>query len=105
MVHFAFDKADITQEAMSVLDSWVDYLNVNPTVNIEVSGHADSPGEDLYNLVLSKTRADNVKKYLIDRGVSSSRISVAYYGEGNPVAPDDPVMGNIRNRRVEIRLR
>ncbi len=59
----------------------------------------------MYNLVLSKSRADGVKQYLTDQGIGAERIATAYYGETDPVAPDDPVMGNRRNRRVEIKIK
>jgi outer membrane protein OmpA-like peptidoglycan-associated protein len=46
-----------------------------------------------------------VRDYLIDRGVSSTRVEVAGRGEREPVADNASETGRARNRRVEIYLR
>jgi outer membrane protein OmpA-like peptidoglycan-associated protein len=104
IIHFGFDKAELEAEAIEVLDEWAEYLSTNQERKVQIGGHADSVGDEMYNLVLSKKRADGAKQYLVEKGVGTGRISVAYYGEGEPVAPDDPVAGNRKNRRAEIKL-
>lgn len=55
-----------------------------------------------YNEDLSKRRVDNVAKYATDNGVSSSRMSLDYKGENNPVSTNATDQGKADNRRVDI---
>ncbi len=104
VIYFNFDDAEILADAMQTLDTWSEYLKANEGQKIEIGGHTCSLGDELYNLVLSKARADAARQYLLDKGISADRVSVAYYGEGKPAEPNDPVKGNPDNRRVEIQL-
>jgi peptidoglycan-associated lipoprotein len=69
---------------------------------ITVEGFADPAGSRAYNLALSQRRADAVREFLADRGVSPSLISSVGYGSTRQVRPgamrDDP--GAQLNRRV-----
>lgn len=67
----------------------------------EISGHTDSVGSDVYNMDLSKRRAETVNKYL-DQHFGYSSNSVVGYGESKPVASNDTKEGRARNRRVVI---
>lgn len=85
-------------------------MKENSDVEIVVSGHTDSRGDDDYNLRLSKDRAQAVVDYLIRNGISSSRLSAQGYGETRPIArnenadlTDNPV-GRQLNRRIEISM-
>jgi outer membrane protein OmpA-like peptidoglycan-associated protein len=104
VIYFNFDDAEVQPEAIQILDRWSEYLEANDQQKIEIGGHTCSLGDDLYNLILSKARADAARQYLVDKGISADRLSVAYYGEGKPAVPNDPVKGNPDNRRVEIKL-
>ncbi|MGH8482187.1 MAG: OmpA family protein, partial [Nevskiaceae bacterium] len=56
-----------------------------------------------FNRRLSVQRAETVKAYLAERGVSADRISVVGYGEAQPRDTNDTIEGRRLNRRVEIR--
>ncbi|MGH8119322.1 MAG: OmpA family protein [Gammaproteobacteria bacterium] len=101
-VHFAFDSAELTNEAKSVLDAAVATINSNPSDTISVEGHTDSTGSDAYNSQLSQRRARSVADYLASRGVSASRLQAVGKGESYPVASNDTSEGRSQNRRVEI---
>lgn len=103
-VYFDFDRSDIRPGETVKLDKVAEFMEANPTVRIEVAGHACSVGKQDYNLVLSKNRAESVKKYLVSKGISPDRIVVSYYGETRPAEPNDPSKGNPLNRRVEISI-
>jgi outer membrane protein OmpA-like peptidoglycan-associated protein len=78
------------------------YADIN---YIEVEGHTDSTGTDSYNQDLSERRASSVRSYLVDQGVSSSRIVARGYGETRPKASNDTPNGRQLNRRVEIHVK
>jgi OmpA-OmpF porin, OOP family len=101
-VHFAFDSAQLTSEAKSILDAAVPVINGNPSDTISVEGHTDSTGSDAYNSQLSQRRARAVAEYLAAHGVSSSRLRPVGMGESHPVASNDTREGRALNRRVEV---
>ncbi|MCG8577308.1 MAG: DUF5723 family protein [Flavobacteriales bacterium] len=76
----------------------------NPKVKFIVIGHTDNVGSDNYNLLLSKRRAETVKKHLINQGVPASQIEVYYYGEWQPLYSNDNEKNKGINRRCEIQV-
>ena len=101
-VQFDFDKSDIRDVDVPVLEAAADYLKANENINVVVEGHTDSVGSDQYNQGLSERRADSVKSWLVDNGISASRMSTVGYGEAKPVATNDTKDGRALNRRVQF---
>jgi outer membrane protein OmpA-like peptidoglycan-associated protein len=101
-VHFDFDKAAIRPDAVPVLNEAASMLKEEGTVAVIVAGHTDSKGTDAYNMRLSRSRADAVRDYLIQRGVASKRIRIEAFGESKPLASNDTEDGRAQNRRVEL---
>jgi outer membrane protein OmpA-like peptidoglycan-associated protein len=104
-VTFAFDRSDIQPQFYKVLDEVAGTMNQYPSTTIDVVGHADSVGTDVYNQALSERRASSVASYLTTRGVLPARLYVAGMGERQPIASNDTEAGRAQNRRVEIVLR
>jgi outer membrane protein OmpA-like peptidoglycan-associated protein len=73
-----------------------------PDLTLEVDGHTDSVGDDAYNQALSERRADAVREYLVQQGISASTIVARGFGEAQPVASNDLAAGRQQNRRVEL---
>jgi outer membrane protein OmpA-like peptidoglycan-associated protein len=69
---------------------------------VQVSGFTDNVGAVIYNLELSRQRAQAVAEALIAQGFNTTRLSVNGYGEGNPVAGNADANGRYRNRRIEL---
>jgi outer membrane protein OmpA-like peptidoglycan-associated protein len=101
---FEFGKADLKPGAARNLDKLALVLRENPNRNALIEGHTDSIGTDAYNNYLSKMRANRVKNYLVQKGISTSRITVKGYGESYPVASNTTDAGRQQNRRVDIVL-
>jgi outer membrane protein OmpA-like peptidoglycan-associated protein len=101
-VHFEFDKATLTPEAMAILDKAAGLLATQEKVVVEVAGHTDSVGSDTYNQGLSERRAIAVKDYLESKGITATRLTARGYGEAQPVASNDTEEGRALNRRVEL---
>ena len=101
-VNFDYDQAVVRQQDFAVLDQAAATLKEWGEVKVEVAGHTDSRGADGYNMKLSQRRAEAVRSYMIDKGVSADRLTAKGYGESRPVADNGTEDGRFQNRRVEL---
>jgi OOP family OmpA-OmpF porin len=101
-VHFDTDKWEIKPEDYAILDEVVPVLKRNPTLRVEIEGHTDNRGSEVYNKKLSEKRAEAVKNYFVNKGIEAKRLSAAGYGFSRPVASNDRREGRAQNRRVEL---
>jgi OOP family OmpA-OmpF porin len=99
---FDFDKANIKDEMVPVLEEAKMILNHDMGTNFVLSGHTDSTGDEGYNQGLSERRAASVKKWLTDNGVTASRLEAVGYGETRAKYNNDTKEGRKLNRRVEL---
>ena len=101
---FDFDRAVLRPDGRQRLDEVVTRIRaINLDVVIAV-GHTDSMGSEAHNQRLSLRRAEAVKAYLVNQGVSAERIRTEGRGEAQPVASNDTAQGRAQNRRVDITL-
>lgn len=98
-VNFDFDRYDIRPHAREILKANAAWLKANPRVRVEIEGHADERGTNEYNLALGAKRADSVKRFLIDLGVSLGRLSTVSYGEELPLCKEQNEICWAKNRR------
>jgi OmpA-OmpF porin, OOP family len=101
-VLFEFNRADLKPGGMRNLYQLVDFLKRNPTRNVSIEGHTDNIGSEGYNLELSQRRAEAVRDFLLDNGISPERITARGYGKAYPVASNNTEAGRQQNRRVEV---
>lgn len=101
-VNFVTDSDDLTPDSKEILDRVAASLKEWSEVRVEVGGHTDAVAERDYNMNLSQRRAEAVRRYLIDKGISGKRLKAKGYGETRPVGSNDTVEGRSRNRRVEL---
>ena len=87
----------------SMLDDVAEIMLKNKDVKFSVSGFTDNRGKDDYNLKLSTRRAQEARKFLIQRGVESDRVIAYGFGEKNPKYNNKTDEGRRLNRRVEIK--
>lgn len=105
-VTFGVDRSDVQPQFYRVLDSVGAILARYPQTLVDVTGHADSTGDDMYNQGLSERRASAVAGYLVNNGrLLRGRFFVQGEGERRPVASNATEDGRAQNRRVEIVLR
>lgn len=94
-----FDENELINNYLSSLanqsSTWTDTI-------IHIIGHTDDVGGSELNLSLSKKRAEDVKKHLIEKGVSSEIITTEGKGELSPLINDTTNYARNQNRRVEI---
>ena len=103
-VNFASNSDRLLWGAEQVLDDAIEWLGRNPHLQVEIAGHTDSDGPAAVNLGLSERRALTVRDYLINGGISASRLATHGYGETEPVADNSTTEGKAENRRVELRI-
>ena len=103
-VFYNTGSSDLSDLSQYELDNLTDILKSNENVRVELAGHTDSQGDDDTNLELSKNRAQNVMNYLTNKGVDSSKLSFAGYGETAPIGDNDTEDGRKMNRRTELRI-
>lgn len=101
---FESGRYDLADKSRTELDRLSAFLQINPTVKIEISGHTDDTGDAAANLTLSQKRAQSVVTYLTKAGVEPSRIRAIGYGKTRPVAPNTTDENRRLNRRIEWRV-
>ncbi len=71
---------------------------------MRIEGHTDSQGDDAFNLDLSQRRANSVRRYLVEQGITAERLEAVGYGETKPVDTNKTAAGRENNRRVEFTI-
>jgi peptidoglycan-associated lipoprotein len=102
-VPFEFDKSQLSDQGLQLLDAKVEALQANPAIRIRIEGNADDSGSDEYNMALSQRRAAVAHRYLTERGIDGSRLQIVSYGEEHPACTanrDEPCRA--QNRRDEF---
>ena len=84
-IYFDLDKSFIRTDAEVELQKILVVLEQYPNMEIDVRSHTDSRASFSYNKNLSNKRANSTLSYLINKGVSDSRLDGRGYGELNPV--------------------
>lgn len=86
-IYFDYNKYDIKPEAAAVLSVLLDLLIKYPEMEVELGAHTDSRASVTYNLILSNKRAAAVLEFLVENGISRSRLRSKGYGESVPLVP------------------
>ena len=101
-IHFDFNSSILSEEAQRTLSSKADYLRNNSGIKVTVEGHCDERGTQSYNISLGQKRAENVKKYLVNLGISTNRLATISYGEERPIAMGKNESSWAKNRRAQF---
>lgn len=103
-IYYDYDSDELRSDARATLDAKLRVLNANPALRIRIEGHCDERGTDQYNLALGRRRADQAKRYLIDRGIDVARIETISYGRERPVVQGGTEEAWAQNRRGEFQI-
>ena len=101
-IFYDTDKYDLKNESKIELGKLITFLEKNPKIKFEISGHTDTIGTKQYNQVLSEKRARSVFDYLLVKGVAISRMTSKGYGDSKPVSKNNNEEGRSKNRRTEF---
>lgn len=109
-IFFDFDKATLRHVSNVEIKNLTMLLRANPNMKVEIAGHTDSKGDDIYNQKLSEERAQAVVNKLVAAGISADQMIAKGYGKTMPFATNkktdgtDNPYGRQLNRRVEMKI-
>ena len=103
-LEFETGKDIIKSVSVPALTELTDVLIKKTDWRLQIAGHTDNVGDDQANLILSKKRAEAVKKFMVDRGIAADRLVTLYFGETQPIADNNTPEGRQKNRRVEMTI-
>ncbi|QMW03456.1 OmpA family protein [Spirosoma foliorum] len=101
-IYFNVSRYDLKPESYPELDRLATMMQSNPTMQIRLEGHTDTVGEFDANVELSRNRVNEVKRYLISKGITASRIETVGYGPSRPINTNKTLKERAENRRVEM---
>lgn len=99
---FGFDKAELSAEQKERLAEKMQALVAYPDLLLILRGHTCDLGSSAYNIKLGERRAESVRRYMIESGVSADRLRVESRGKEQPLVPNDNKQARQHNRRVEF---
>jgi peptidoglycan-associated lipoprotein len=100
-IYFDFDQSVIRDDQKATLTSNANAVKAMKLAKVTVEGHCDERGSDEYNLALGERRANAVKQYLVDSGVTA-QIDTVSYGESRPAVQGNDESAWKMNRRAEF---
>ncbi|MBD3418852.1 MAG: OmpA family protein [Chitinivibrionales bacterium] len=99
---FDIGKATLTSDLKTSLAKIAGILLVFKNSKVIIEGHTDNQGAEEFNQKLSENRAANVMEFLVEQGVSASRLKAVGYAFHRPIADNDTREGRQKNRRVDL---
>lgn len=103
-IRFDFDKAEIKKEYRDILNRIAGILMTFRGYTIAVYGYTDDIGTQNYNLRLSERRAEAVRDFFVQTGISPTIMSTKGFGKSDPRVPGNSEQARAANRRVEIAI-
>lgn len=103
-IYFETGKAILRPESSEALDQVLRFLENNPSIKLEISGHTDNTGSLRINQKLSTDRAAAVVNYLVGKGIPQEMLVARGYADTQPVAENTTSAGRKQNRRVEFKV-
>ncbi len=104
-VYFAFDRSALRSQAKQDLNHNAQVLRERSKIRVEIQGNCDERGAEEYNLALGMGRAEAAKRYLVDLGISPSRIDTISFGEESPAVRGHSESAWAKNRRDDFVVR
>jgi len=103
-IFFETGKAILRPESEEALNQVLRFLENNPSMRLEISGHTDNTGSLRINQKLSRDRASSVVNYLVGKGIPQEMLESKGYADTQPVAENNTTEGRTKNRRVEFKV-
>ncbi|MFC4816667.1 OmpA family protein [Flavobacterium sp. GCM10023249] len=95
----------LTNDERQRIADFAEYLDNVPDAVIVCTGYTDNTGNKYQNIQLGQDRADFVKAYLVQNGISEKRIQAFSKGQDDPIADNLTPEGKAKNRRTVITLK
>lgn len=101
-IHFEYDSSELSETAKEGLKEKAAWLKANASALVTIEGHCDERGTTEYNLALGDRRANTAKNYLVNLGISASRLNSISYGEEKPLDSGKSEAAYRSNRRAHF---
>lgn len=101
-IYFDYNKSGLRDDAVNILESAVKTLERNPESSILITGNCDRRGSEVYNIKLGQKRAEVVKAFMLDKGISADRIKIISRGKLDAVAPVTDLVGMQKERNAQF---
>lgn len=101
IVYFGVDDLQLDPRAQAILDEVATAVQRHGAA-LTLSGHTDRAGSAEANVALSERYANQVRDYLLARGVPAGLITIQAFGESRPAVETADGVRELQNRRVEI---
>jgi outer membrane protein OmpA-like peptidoglycan-associated protein len=101
-IYFDYNKADLRDDHIPILQKAVKTLEKNPDASILITGNCDTRGSDEYNMKLGAKRSATVKEYMLDNGITEDRIKIVSRGKLDSVAPVKDILGMQKDRNAQF---
>ena len=103
-IFFDSGKWELRDKSKAELNELIRFMQDNPQVRGEISGHTDNIGDKKANQELSLKRAKSVYDYLLQGSIDPKRLTYKGYGDTQPAAPNDSEANRQLNRRIEFKI-
>ncbi|TXD42996.1 OmpA family protein [Lujinxingia vulgaris] len=104
-IYFETGAATILERSFNVLNQVAAVLLENPQIElVQIEGHTDDVGDSEFNMELSQARAEEVRNYLVERGIRLERLGAQGFGSERPLVPNTSNRNRSLNRRVEFKI-
>ena len=101
-VHYGLDEDFINPDSAMILDQIAAVMQQYPSIVVDLHGHTDSRASVAYNQDLARRRANNARRYLIQKGIAPERMTIRSFGETQLLVDETDRVNYARNRRVEF---
>ena len=101
-IHFDFDRAELTDESVAVLNRKAEVLRQKDAVRLTIEGNCDERGSIEYNFALGMRRAQAAKNYLVGLGIREDRLRAVSFGKERPLDPGHNESAWALNRRDDF---
>jgi outer membrane protein OmpA-like peptidoglycan-associated protein len=103
-IYFDHDKTEIKEEFHSYLLKMIRVVNGHSDLRIQITGHTDDVGSDIYNIDLSKRRAKSIEDFFKANGLELTKLKIDFKGETEPIDNNQTEEGKRKNRRVDFKF-
>ncbi|MEO6150053.1 MAG: OmpA family protein [Mucilaginibacter sp.] len=102
-IQFEFNSGILKTDSYPILDKAIAEIKKDPSVTFVLNGHSSAEGSEAHNMELSVERANSVKLYLTNSGISGANLTIKGFGESKPLSSNTDEASRALNRRVEIK--
>jgi outer membrane protein OmpA-like peptidoglycan-associated protein len=103
-IYFDYNKADLREDHLPILQKAVKTLGKNPEASILITGNCDARGSDEYNMKLGAQRSSVVKNYMLENGIPEDRIKIVSRGKLDAIAPVKDLAGMQKDRNAQFMI-